>query len=158
MMKAHTQAALHQLSEMQWFTHVGMRDSDAVDFVTSWEEAIEICAGKIWGDLTNEALNRVRDAVSLKSQLEYNRWNIVVEDVKPDIWRFLRVKTQGVVQDHNLPKIFLDCVEWDLLGYAMALEYSEFDPPDFFSNLIYWYKQGHFPCGWNEATNRLILF
>lgn len=157
-MKANTHEALKQLSDMPWFMRVGICDSDDVDFVSSWEEAIETCADKIWDDLTNNALNNVRDAVSLKSQPDYNRWNDVVNDVKPDIGHILKFKIQNIVYYNNLPKIFSDCVEWDVLGYAISLEYSEFDPPDFFSNLIRWYKKGHFPCGWNQVSNRLLVF
>ena len=61
----------------------------------------------------------------------------------------------------RLNDIFVDCVQWDLLGALMEASYEDCHPPQFFSKLLSVYEEGHFPCGWIEdewPKGKLVIF
>lgn len=68
--------------------------------------------------------------------------------MKPLVQSLVREKTKRVVEENELPKIFLDTIDWDILHVCMEAEYADVYPPGFFASQAYWYVKGHFPCGW----------
>jgi hypothetical protein len=65
-----------------------------------------------------------------------------------------------VVAEHDLPKVFLDTVDWDILNLCMEAEYADVYPPGFYASQAYWYLKGHFPCGWQGAfpKGKLVIY
>ena len=116
--------------------------------LSSWEDAIQSCSSAEWEELCQEAVNQYRARLLDRSPAEYKKWNDVVNLVKPDSMNLVRLKTQAVIKQKNLPKVFLDIVDWDILHLCMEAEFADIYPPGFYASQAYWYAKGHFPCGW----------
>jgi hypothetical protein len=61
---------------------------------------------------------------------------------------FVQHKIEAVVGQNNLPTVFENMVQWDILGVCLESEFADLYPPGFFTSNAYWYTKGHFPCGW----------
>ena len=95
-----------------------------------------------------EAANQFRSRLLERSKKRYREWNEVVEAVKPESARLVREKIERVVSENQLPKVFEDTVQWDILHVCMEAEFADVYPPGFYASQAYWYVAGHFPCGW----------
>lgn len=124
-MHPRTQATLQELQQAEWFRNVGVRDSQGADVLSSWDEAVESCASPDWEDLCLEAANQYRERLAEESRAELARWNDVVALVKPDAVSLVREKISSVVAAHQLPKVFIDTVEWDILHLLMECEFAD---------------------------------
>src|SRR5688572_13155581 len=147
-MHPRTQATLEELERAEWFSSVGVKDTEAAVVLSSWAEAVESCASDAWQDLLLEAANRYREQLLQKDKERFRRWNEIVREVKPPVLALVARKIEPIVREHGLPKVFEDTVNWDILHLAMEAEYADVYPPGFFASQSYWYAHGHFPCGW----------
>jgi len=160
MLKPQTIAALEQLDEVEWFTNVGLKDTERAIVLDSWSEAVQYCASVEWEDLLLEASNRYCEKLAEASQERFNHWNDIMREAKGHTEPLVERKIREVAEKNNLPKVFEDTVKWDIVHLAMEAEYADLYPPGFYASQAYWYKVGHFPCGWKgefpEGT--LIIF
>jgi hypothetical protein len=149
-MRYETSENLRHLEDTDWFAHVGEHDrtSRRCIVLTSWEEAIQHCSSPEWGNVQLEMSNRHREKILAVSPARFCQWNELVDEIKKFTMPLVRRKVAKAVQEHNLPKSFVDTVDWDILGLCMESEYVDVVPPSFFSAGGYWYVRGHFPCGW----------
>ena len=159
-MHPRTQATLAELRRVEWFRCVGIRDTDAVDVLSSWYAAIECCTSADWEELCMEATNQYRERLTERSMKQFQQWNNIVIQIKPVVQALVLEKTKNVVEENDLPKAFVDTVDWDILHLCMESEYADVYPPGFFASQAYWYMKGHFPCGWQgEFPNgNLIVY
>lgn len=159
-MHDRTRATLDQLEHIEWFRSVGKHDTSNAIVLSSWSEAIEHCKSDSWQDLLQEAQNQYFDQIWRRDKEFTRKWNSIVDEVKPITTALVERKTLNVVKTHQLPKIFLDTVNWDILHLAMESEYADVYPPGFFASQAYWYVQGHFPCGWKGdfPKGKLIIY
>lgn len=159
-MHPRTLATLNELKRAQWFGSVGVRDTDAARIVFSWEEAIEHCGSVEWENLCLEARNQYCERLAERSPQRFQQWNDITKMLKPDVQALVREKAAPVVEANNLPKVFVDTIDWDILGVCMEAEYADVHPPGFFASQAYWYIKGHFPCGWEGdfPNGRLIIY
>jgi len=160
-MSPATRATLASLGEVEWFRNVGVRDTQAADVPGSWGEAVDSCSSAEWEDLCLEAANQYRERLQAKSPAEFARWNDVVDEVKPAVQALVRDKTRRVVADNDLPRVFIDTVDWDILHLCMEAEFAETYPPGFYASQACWYLKGHFPCGWRGPFpngGRLVIY
>jgi hypothetical protein len=156
-MHPRTIVTLQTLEEADWFSCVGLKDAEAAIVLSSWDEAIAHCASPEWEDLCLEAANQYRTRLVERSRERFAKWNDVVDDVKKTTLSFVRRKIEAVVRKHNLPKVFEDTVQWDILHLCMESEYADVCPPGFYASQAYWYVKGHFPCGWKEDFPKGVL-
>ena len=147
-MHPRTEATIEQLRHERWFRNVGIRDAGAAEVLSSWKEAVESCSSPEWEELCLEAANQYRGRLLGKSAIEFSKWNERVSAIRPITKALVREKTKDVITDHQLPKVFLNTVDWDILHLCMEAEYADVYPPGFFASQAYWYMKGHFPCGW----------
>jgi hypothetical protein len=147
-MQPRTVATMERLAEAAWFTHVGIKDATAAVVLSSWDEAIAHCGSFEWEDLRLEVANQLRERLMERSRERFEKWNDVVDEMKKTTLSFVRGKIETVVREHNLPKVFEDVVQWDILHVCMETEYADVYPPGFYASQAYWYVNGHFPCGW----------
>ena len=151
-MHPRTKATLQQLEVANWFSQVGtmygITQPEKVIVLSSWQEAIERCSSIEWENLCLEALNQYRERLCERSKERFNQWNIVVEMVKATTIPLVQRKIETVVRQNDLPKVFENVVQWDVLGVCMESEFADVYPPGFFASNAYWYIKGHFPCGW----------
>jgi len=147
-MHPRTVATLERLREKDWFRNAGVQNTKAADVLTSWEEAIDSCSSPEWIGLCQDAVNEYCTRIRERSPLDYEKWNDTILSVRPSALALVREKTMTVVQENDLPKIFLNTVGWDILHVCMESEFADIFPPGFFASQAYWYTTGHFPCGW----------
>lgn len=159
-MHPRTLATIAQLESADWFAHVGEPHDDAVRVVSSWREAVESCSTLDWENLCLEASNQLRMRVLERDRQMYARWNAIVADVRPATGELVKRKTAHWVEKEGLPKAFVDCVHWDMLGVAVEAELAEIVRPAFFASQAYWYTVGRFPCGWDGdfPAGRLVIY
>lgn len=148
-MQSRTISTLAELEEKEWFTNIGKPDSERVVFVSSWDEAIKSCQDEKWMDLCQEAANQYRTRLVERNMERFRAWNERVREIKSVTVPLVIRKTQKVVTSNQLPKLFVDAVQWDILHLCMEAEYADVFPPGFYASQAYWYANGHFPCGWN---------
>ncbi|MFO0885063.1 MAG: hypothetical protein U0894_12890 [Pirellulales bacterium] len=126
----------------------GITQPEKVIILNSWQEAIEQCSSVEWENLCLEAQNQYLQRLFERSKERFNQWNDVVDMLKPTTIPFVQRKIETLVKQHDLPKVFEDTVQWDLLGVCLESEFADVYPPGFFASNAYWYIKGHFPCGW----------
>jgi hypothetical protein len=159
-MHPKTLATLEELDGAEWFSRVGLKDTTAAIVLSSWPEAIEHCKSIAWQNICIEASNQYRERLAERSKERYEKWNYVTAELKKVTIPFVRRKTETIVHEHNLPKVFVDMVQWDILGVCMEAEYADIHPPGYYASHAYWYIKGHFPCGWdgNFPNGKLIIY
>jgi hypothetical protein len=159
-MHPRTRATLDELERSDWFSAVGQRVEGPFIVVGSWEEAMKWCGSDAWQDLILEASNRYCEAIARRSLDRWNSWNEIVEEIRPVVTALVRRKIRSMVANHNLPKVFEDTVQWDILHLCMEAEYTDVYPPGFFASQSFWYVNGHFPCGWEGPfpEGKLVLY
>jgi hypothetical protein len=159
-MHPRTIATLTKLEQAPWFACVGVRDTAAAIVLSSWQEAIEHCSSVEWENLCLEAVNQFRERLLERSVGRYRKWNDLVDELKPVTEPLVRRTIAAVAHEHNLPKVFEDAVNWDILHVCMEAEYADVFPPGYYASQAYWYVKGHFPCGWQgEFPNgQLIIY
>jgi len=151
-MRFETSENLRHLEDTDWFAHVGEHDetSEGCIVLSSWEEAVGHSSDPEWRNLRLEISNRHREKILSVSPQRFCQWNDIVDEMKKFTIPLVRRKVAKVVREHNLPKLFIDAVDWDILGLCMESEYVDVCPPGFHSADGYWYIHGHFPCGWKD--------
>jgi hypothetical protein len=159
-MKESTRLTLAALSEATWFRNVGLRDTDAAEVLSSWDDAIESCSTLEWENLCLEAANQYRDRLVERDPDRFASWNEIVAEVKPAAQALVLAKTAAIVARQSLPRVFVDTVDWDALHILMEAEFADVFPPGFYAGQAYWYVAGHFPCGWRGRfpQGRLVIF
>lgn len=147
-MHPRTAATLDQLERVDWFTCVGVNDTATAVVLSSWQDAIEHCASTEWENLCLEAANQYCERLVERSRERFNKWNDIAVELKETTEPYVRRKIDSVVRANNLPKVFENMVQWDILHLCMEAEYADVYPPGYFASQGYWYSKGHFPCGW----------
>lgn len=160
MLKPATEQMLDKLSAADWFVAVGQRLDAKVIHVASWDEAIASCKAHGWECCQNEMLNLVRDGPCQKDRARYNQWNDIVRELKVRFMPIVNERCDRVVKANRLPKVFMDCVNWDVLGLLMECEYADLTDSRWFHTLGDWFLRGRFPCGWDGEfpRGRLIVY
>ena len=87
-------------------------------------------------------------------------WEAISKQMDKAVAPLVRRKVQSVVRCHKLPKLFRQVVTLTIHGSLMEMEFADINPPALFSELITWYYEGHFPCGWEQGARegRLIVY
>lgn len=159
-MNGSTIATLHQLYATEWFTRLGVRDTQAARVLASWDEAVAHCASPEWEALTQEAVNRYTEQLAVRAPDRFRRWNEIVREVKPTVAALVEAKVAATVAAHALPDVVSAAVRWDVLHLCLESEYADVQPPGFFAAQAFWYTVGHFPCGWDgdfPAGTRVVF-
>lgn len=159
-LNADTHSFIEKIRNIEWFNKTGSRITAKVRCVKSWEEALAQCASPQWEAVQNTALSSCRLAVRSKSVDSFARWNDIVDSIKAEISSIITEKTQRTIEVNQLPKVFVDCVNWDILSICIEHEYSSLYPGGYYRQWAHWYLEGHFPCGWEGEfpDGRLIVF
>jgi hypothetical protein len=147
-MQPSTIAILEALEAADWFSRVGVKDTENAIVLSSWSEAIEHRQFYEWECLYNEAMNQIRALVIRHSMERFRRWNEVVYEVKKLTGPLVERKIAAFAREHNLPEIFEAYVGGDISSVGVESEYADICPPGFFTANAQWYIKGHFPCGW----------
>lgn len=163
-MHPRTKLTLEELENANWFVNVGKpypsEDLDTLIYVKTWKEAIGWCSSQYWDDLNLEAYNQYRERLFERSRERLRLWNEIVVEIKQYSIPLVERKTEQIIKKNKLPKVFNDCVQWDILGVCMEAEYADIYPPGFYASQAFWYVNGRFPCGWSGEfpQGKLVIF
>ena len=159
-MQQRTVDALAKLRRADWFRNVGVRDTQHADVLSSWQAAIESCASLDWENLGLDAANEYRARLRRTDPRALSTWNDAANSLRPLVLALVREKTRAVVEANQLPKVFTDNVNWDIMHYFLECEYGDICAPSFFAAKADWYLKGHFPCGWRGplAGGRFLIY
>ena len=159
-MHERTVSTIAELDDTDWFGNVGRVDSQNAIFLSSRGDAVLSCSNEEWDALTQEAANQYTSKLMQADAQQFKKWNVLVQEVKEATVPLVLKKTLAVVEANNLPKVFIDTVQWDILHLCMEAEYAEIIPPGFYASQAYWYTRGHFPCGWQGhfPKGKLVVF
>ena len=159
-MEQRTKEALEALRCAPWFECVGAADTSGARVVHSWADAAMLCSTVEWQDFILERANDYRDRLRFMSKELINNWNERIKSVRPTSDEIALAKTQPVTERFHMPLEFFDAVSWDILHFAMEVEYADVCRPGFFARQGAWYMRGHFPCGWqgNFPGGKPIIF
>jgi hypothetical protein len=97
LMHPRTAATLDELGQFDWFANVGRLDTDVADILPDWESAINSCGSLAWENLCLEAVDQYRERLSERAPEALNKWNDIVQSVKPATISLVRNKTTAVI-------------------------------------------------------------
>ncbi len=156
---------LNRVSSIDWFDNCGNPIKQEiklnVTYVNNWDEAKKYYTEPVWEDTTLEASNSLSEFLNNKYKSDFANWNKMAKEGKAFLSSHVNHKIETFMEENNLGKTFVDCVQWDLLGAIMESSYSKCkNRPEFFLELFKVYESGNFPCGWiGEWPNgKLVVF
>lgn len=154
-MNSKTNELLLRLEMTDWFNKAGqpLEASPDVVRVSTWVEALEVCAAQASDDARLEAQNELTVQLAALHGGIYRLWNDKVAELKPMVSKLMDKKLSQPAVRVRIPnaagKNFLDALRWELLGVCMAHEYEDVVSITKYRELFkYWFLAGHFPCGW----------
>lgn len=158
-MKTQTKGLLEQLDKATFFREVGRPLPEAIQIsittVISWNEALTCCHSIEWENYTLEQRNVLTMYLGTHAHDRYQNWNDIVMDVKKVSGPIAQRKALLLGRtERSMKKRIEDCINWDIMGACMELEYADIRVPSFFCWLMEFYLLGHFPCGWGERNNK----
>jgi len=160
-MKPATSELLRSLDDAEWFAHVG-EPTDGVPGlarVGSWDEALRACTSQAWNDFRLDVQNHTSLQIWEISLERWNQWDAVGDEVGVRIWDMVRRKAAHVpVADDEQRMAFYASISWDLGLAAMEVEHADLVEPGVAGVLAEVYRLGHFPCGDEEGTGRLVVY
>ncbi len=124
-MHPRTVATLNELEKAEWFSRVGVKDTMAAIVLSSWQEAIKHCSSLEWENLVIEASNQYCERLVERSKERWRQWNKIVVELKKITEPFVRQKIEVVARKNNLPQVFENLVQWDILGVCLEAEYAD---------------------------------
>ncbi len=133
---------LEELDMIPWFKNIGEPLHDQkVKQVFSWNDG--------WEDLQNESWMNASFHAHVDSMNSI--WDVAYEQA-------LEILSKSINYYELEEGISVaDAVAYDVAAAAVELATGK---PDFFSNLIKWYRLGHWPCGWEGEypKGKLIVY
>lgn len=169
-MNPNTEAILDELKHFPWFQHVGNPVSGGVDRVQTWKQAEAFCETTKWESVELQVGNCLAYRVNRANYDRFLQWNPITMKLNERIDEVLTSVLKELTERCGLGKRFSECVGADITLSCLEAEFSDVCPPIFFLNQVLpWYRNGHFPCGWQGPelkpgwdgpmpTGQLIVF
>jgi hypothetical protein len=155
-------ATLKEISGFPWFSRVGEWGSDVSTAVVlgNWYEAISSVEAGEWEELCMDAANGFSEQLAKVASSRFRTWNAKVEAIKKVSVPMISSLFSTRADLQPLPKVVQDSVQWDVLHVCLEAEFSDCLPPGFYASNSYWYRAGHFPCGWKGKfpDGRIIIY
>jgi len=145
-----TLGTLRDLSNFSWFSRVGKRHQEVstADILSNWYEAVASAEDSGWEDLCLDAVNGYCERLAQVAPSRYRTWNVMANAIKAISAPIIASVFAGRPSLQELPKLVQETVQWDVLHVCLEAEFSDCIPPGFYASNAYWYRVGHFPCGW----------
>jgi len=146
-----TLAMLDDLDAVEWFRNVGTARPQHARSVLSWEEGQRYLHSAASENVRIEASTGRRARLLEKSPAAYDEWNERIYLIKPIVTALVLEKALPFAIDRGWPERAIDVIRYDILGLAMDADYSALVAPSIYSELGHWYREGHFPVGWEGS-------
>jgi hypothetical protein len=155
-----TIATLDDLESVEWFRNVGRAKPERARSVRTWAEAEPYLTSVVSENVRIAASNQLRERLLEVSEDQLEQWNARVDLVSPLVNALVSEKADDYSRKNAWPVRALDIVRWDILGIALEAEFSQWVKPFFYAELGFWYREGHFPIGWDGTLTdgRLVVF
>jgi hypothetical protein len=160
-MKPATSELLKSLEDADWFAHVGEPTDDVPGLarVGSWDEALRACTSEAWNDFRLDVQNQITMQIWQASLERWDQWPAVEEVVQRRIWDMVQRKAAHVqVADDEQRMAFYGSIWRDIGLAAIEVEHADLVEPGVAGLLAEVYRLGHFPCGDEEGTGRLVVY
>jgi hypothetical protein len=126
--------------------------------VSSWKEAIDRRGSIQASNAFLEGGGMLTRSLGSDFRSDYQKWNRIAysfregmeEQILPDIDALVDSTTEIAVEESG-PHLIKNWIRWDLAHYCMERAYAELVKPRFYSEIFEVYREGHFPCDWNEV-------
>ena len=150
------------LKRIPWFSRCGVSEEVEIvlpySLVSTWQSALDALSDPAWEGATAEAQGDLTGRLTKKCPRLYQEWNTLVSEADKLVADHVMPSALKIQASQGLPKLFLDCVEWDIGLAVMEHSYAKYSPHEFFRTLLKVYEKGHFPCGWDgEWPNGTLL-
>lgn len=158
---AETENLLQRIAISGLFRNSGhFNDQVSALHVASWEEAIERIGTLEWENYCLEHKNHLTESLFQRERAIFQKWNKVVREIKPKMSAAIGSRIEAIQDAYDLPKVFRDTVEWDILTALLEEQYSQYVPRYFYTDMLQWYLRGHFPCGYDGdyPNGRFIVY
>ncbi|ATP40187.1 hypothetical protein CSE16_09085 [Solibacillus sp. R5-41] len=159
------QDILNRIKQINWLTNCGQTLQNEMQIsytkVYNWKEAMRNYQDSNWEKTTLEARNELTVFLHNKYRDQYSKWNSIVKEARMFVEKEIIPKIENYREKNELDKVFIDCVEWDILNAIMESTYSKCNHrPVFFLELLKVYESGNFPCGWDGGwpEGNLIVY
>ena len=119
---------------------------------------IESCTAGGWDDLRLQARNFLSVQISGASRERWRAWPAIQEEIHARVWDMIQRKAADVRVPESKRDAFYGSITWDLHLAAMEVEHADIVEPGLASLLAEVYRLGHFPCGDEEGTGRLVVY
>jgi hypothetical protein len=153
-MRERTVKLLAKLESLAWFQQVGEPCGDAVVVVGSWADAVNTYNSPAWKTIRTETQNQLMDRIEANEKPnevsdipKLWAWDGIVKPIGLAVVELIGRKAGPLIAEKQLPQTLEGSIRWDLVRACMEAEYAERYPPGFYTNLLFWYLRGHFPCG-----------
>lgn len=148
-MRPETLALIGEMKGFRWFESVGMPISGNVARANSWHQAVEFGAKPEWESVQFQVRNLLAYRVNRANYDRFTQWNALVQTINEHVDQIVAEHARPIAQQHKLKKNFENGVAWDLMMACIETEFSDVSRPIFFLHQVLpWYRQGHYPCGW----------
>lgn len=155
---SQTIGTLDTLYEIDWFSKVGIRDLEDVEYARDWADAERLCSQSIYQNLKIEAANELRLRVLKRDKSRFEKWNEVARTVRPFAKAVVADKTAESFAHGQLKKSTIDTMNWDIIHLCLESEYLDLVEPGFFHAQAFYYRAGHFRCGVKGEKDKLRWF
>ena len=154
-------ATWRDLASTEWFASVGRREHTTVHYVDSWESAVMEATAATYDDLKLAAANGFRRKLAeVTVGSDIGGWNQVVREIKRVVEQEIEERVGRVRIRNDLKGELVSVVKWDVVGGLAQAAFYDYVPNGFYLGLLYWYRAGHFPCGWRgvHPQGRLVIY
>lgn len=153
---------LHVITSVDWLARVGVVDdgwpNPRVTCVGTWQEALHLRGSIPASNAFLEGANRLTRELSSQWRSEYRKWNSLVanahealnSDIMPRVADIID-SNDAVSKVENGVAFLKHILLWDLVCTLMEYAYSELVPIGFYGQVLSIYKDGHFPCHWDQV-------
>jgi hypothetical protein len=151
-----TQATFAELEQAEWFAAVGVEDTSAATVLFVMAGGGCALRFETWQDtILRQGISNCERLVE-RSQARFNQWNEIVVPLKALTMPLVVRKTADVCSRHQLPKIFVDTVQWDILHVCMRPS-MPMSIAGILCRQAYWYVKGHFPAAGRVISERKLI-
>lgn len=152
------------------FSCVGQPLPPVVAEVGNWRDAAKFASSKKWERCCLMARNLLQRSVEVLDSKRIVDWNSVADKLRPEITLFADRKISEMNVSPEIARAIKPQLSWDMMMICLEFSHRDIvDPPFYCKHLDAWYREGHFPCGWDgepfpdrwngdTSAGRLIVF
>ncbi len=143
------------LEQTSWFSTIGQESRPSIEFevtyVATHESALQHFRSDPWADIKTEAQGDLTAYLAKYHPDCHSEWNRLAKESRAILERHVNAKLTTSLNENGFPVEMLRPVLVDLNRAVLEITYRTRFPkaPVFFERLLWLYRAGRLPCGWN---------